>query len=343
MAREFPLEHLARNLVARRVCDNGHFRVCSQGTTAAPTRCRNGRTGAVRVGWLAHYRNARSAITRRQRSSVVRTGSNGARRACTVSMISALSMPWRYTDVMPRLLWPSWRWMTTSGTPSWASSRGVRVAQLVRGKAAPDASGRRGVAQLRASGRDRPAPAARRTGDDAEQRPDGKLYPGGEPRLQLLPGPVVHADLAPAAALAATDQHGAPPRVKISLGERERLADPQPGAPEHDDQGAQAPPVDRLAGGAHDRDDLLDRGRVRRVADPLVAWRATGVESRQRGGRAATTGGIEQTLGHLVLLRTAVFAAEDARLARPSGYRSVAKAVGAPVRLVAPPLSMGSD
>jgi hypothetical protein len=33
-------------------------------------------------------------------------------------MISSLSMPCRYTDVMPRLLWPSWRWMTISGTPS---------------------------------------------------------------------------------------------------------------------------------------------------------------------------------------------------------------------------------
>src|SRR3954463_13715189 len=37
---------------------------------------------------------------------------------------------------------------------------GVRVAELVRGESAADAGGRRGVAQLRASGRDRPAPAA---------------------------------------------------------------------------------------------------------------------------------------------------------------------------------------
>ena len=32
------------------------------------------------------------------------TGTIGARRACTVSMISALSMPCRYTEVMPRLV-----------------------------------------------------------------------------------------------------------------------------------------------------------------------------------------------------------------------------------------------
>jgi hypothetical protein len=55
---------------------------------------------------------------------------------------------------------------------------GMGVAELVRGKAAPNPSGRRGVAQLRASGRDRPAPAARRTGDDAEQRHPREALPG---------------------------------------------------------------------------------------------------------------------------------------------------------------------
>jgi hypothetical protein len=37
----------------------------------------------------------------------------GARRLWTVSMISAVSMPSRSTDVTPRLTWPSWR-----GSPS---------------------------------------------------------------------------------------------------------------------------------------------------------------------------------------------------------------------------------
>jgi hypothetical protein len=46
----------------------------------------------------------------------------GARRAWTASMISALSMPSRYTDVIPRFACPSWRWMTLSGTPSRAIS-----------------------------------------------------------------------------------------------------------------------------------------------------------------------------------------------------------------------------
>jgi hypothetical protein len=54
------------------------------------------------------------------------------------------------------------------------------------------------------------------------------------------------------------------------LCERERFVDTQAAAPEHDDQRAQAPPVAVLPGEAHDRDDLLDRRRVGRVAHPLI-------------------------------------------------------------------------
>jgi hypothetical protein len=39
-----------------------------------------------------------------QRRSDALTGIIGARRACTVSLISPLSMPCRYTEVMPRSL-----------------------------------------------------------------------------------------------------------------------------------------------------------------------------------------------------------------------------------------------
>jgi hypothetical protein len=74
------------------------------------------------------------------------------------------------------------------------------------------------------------------------------------------------------------------PRIQVGFGERERLVDPQAGAPEYDDQGAQPAPVDAVAGVAHHRDDLLDRRRIGRVADPLVARRAAGVEFRPRGG-----------------------------------------------------------
>jgi len=46
----------------------------------------------------------------------------------------------------------------------------------------------------------------------------------------LLPGPVVHADLAATAALPATDEHGTAPGVEVGFAERERFVDAQPGA-----------------------------------------------------------------------------------------------------------------
>jgi hypothetical protein len=48
--------------------------------------------------------------------------------------------------------------------------------------------------------------SARRSGDDAKQRTDRKLPPDVEPRLELLPSPSVHADLATAPALAAPNE-----------------------------------------------------------------------------------------------------------------------------------------
>jgi hypothetical protein len=100
----------------------------------------------------------------------------------------------------------------------------------------------------------------------------------------LLPGPVVHADFAAAAALAAAHQQRSAARVQVGLGQRERLADPQAGTPEHDDQAAQPAAVDTVAGVAHDGDDLLGRRWVCGVAHPLVARRPAGMEVRQGGG-----------------------------------------------------------
>ena len=61
------------------------------------------------------------------------------------------------------------------------------------------------------------------------------------------------------------------PRRRSGLGERERVLDPQPGAPQHDDQSVDAMAVAIVPGLAHDRDDLIDRRRVRRVGLTLVA------------------------------------------------------------------------
>ena len=109
----------------------------------------------------------------------------------------------------------------------------VRVAQLVRREAPPHASLASDVSQLGAGGGGRPRPPARGTGDDAEHRSDRQLHPRVQPRLKLLERPVVHADLAPAAALAAADEERPAARVEVGLGERERLVDAQAGAPDH--------------------------------------------------------------------------------------------------------------
>jgi hypothetical protein len=71
-----------------------------------------------------------------------------------------------------------------------------------------------------------------------------------------------------------------------------------PGAPEQHDEGPHAGAVDAVAGLAHDGDDFLDRGRVGRVAESLVARRAPGEIAGQGDGGATAAGGIEQRHGH---------------------------------------------
>ncbi|HZE18276.1 MAG TPA: hypothetical protein VE197_22730, partial [Mycobacterium sp.] len=58
------------------------------------------------------------------------------------------------------------------------------------------------------------------------------------------------------------DHARAAARVNVGLGERERLRDAQPGAPEHDDQRPEAMAVTCVWSLAHDGDDLIDRRRV---------------------------------------------------------------------------------
>src|SRR5215216_1300285 len=158
------------------------------------------------------------------------------------------------------------------------------VPELVRREASPHSCLAGDASELRAGGGGGPRPSARGAGDDAEQWSDRELDARLEPGRELLPGPVIHADLAAAAALAAPYQQRPAARILVGLGERERLVDPQAGAPEHDDQAAQAAAVDAVAGAAHHGDDLLDRRWVGGVAHSLVARRAAGVELRQRGG-----------------------------------------------------------
>jgi hypothetical protein len=132
----------------------------------------------------------------------------------------------------------------------------------------------------------RPEAAAGRAVDDAEQRSGRQLDARGEPGLQLLPAPGVHADLAPTAALAAAHEQRTSPRVEVALAQRERLLDAQPAAPEHDDQRPKAGAVAIVGGLAHHGDDLLHARRVSRIQLPLVPRRATGVIARHGRGRS---------------------------------------------------------
>jgi len=57
-----------------------------------------------------------------------------------------------------------------------------------------------------------------------------------------------------------THQDRAAVRIKVALGQRERLAYPKPGAPHDDDQPTQPLAVRAIARDAHDEHDLLAVG-----------------------------------------------------------------------------------
>src|SRR3954454_15933080 len=196
--------------------------------------------------------------------------------------------------VVPRLAWPSWRWMTLSGTPSPASSTAWHCAADAAQGGASHRPGPRPDGTRPAPGA-RPGPSARGGVNDAEQRSDRPLDASGEPGRQLLPAPGVHADLAPTAALAPPREQRSPPRIEVALAQCEWFLDAQSAAPEHHDQRPQASAVVIVGGLAHHRDDLLHGRRVGGIELPVVAWRATGVVGRHGRGRAPPTGGIEHS------------------------------------------------
>src|SRR5215210_4252130 len=123
---------------------------------------------------------------------------------------------------MPRLLCPSWRWMTISGTPS-RQLDGVGVAQLVWSEAAPYSGHGSGAAEVGSCRGGRPVATARCAADDAQERTDRELAPHLKPGLQLFPAPGIHADLAAAPALSVPDQQRATALVQVAFGESERL------------------------------------------------------------------------------------------------------------------------
>lgn len=84
--------------------------------------------------------------------------------------------------------------------------RTTSMPELMRREAPADTCTASDRAELGAHGGARPGAARRRSGDDAEERPDREVLSCGEPRTELLPGPLVHPRLAALVALAAANE-----------------------------------------------------------------------------------------------------------------------------------------
>ena len=173
----------------------------------------------------------------------------------------------------------------------------MRMPQLMRRKPTPHASVNGKVAlQLRPRCGGGPRAAAGRALDHAEQRPRRERRALGRPVGQGRPCPGVDPDLATPVTLPVPDEQAPSPLVEVGLGEREGLVDPNARAPQHNDQTPHPPAVTAISGLAHDRDDLVDRGRIGGVTASFVRRDSAGVMAghRRRGPRAA--GGVQQLM-----------------------------------------------
>src|SRR5215211_1797343 len=180
--------------------------------------------------------------------------------------------------------------MTLSGTPSWASStawawRSWWGANRRRTPAFEATRRSWARAASLAQGRPRVGPSITHSSG-----PTGIPIRNSSQGLGCSPAPRVHADLAAPAALAVADEHRSRARVEVVLADGECLVDAESRAPEQHDQRTHARAVGSFASLAHGRHDLLDRGRIGRVAQPLVARRAPGQIAGQRDGRATAAG-----------------------------------------------------
>src|SRR5690242_11233648 len=122
--------------------------------------------------------------------------------------------------------------MTTSGTPSWAISTAwaCRSWWGANCRLTPAALAA-WCSCLRAAAASQRRPAV---GPSITHRtaPIWELATDLQPRIELLPRPPVHPDLAALAALPAPDEYGAAGSVQIALLEREGFADSKSGARE---------------------------------------------------------------------------------------------------------------
>jgi len=83
--------------------------------------------------------------------------------------------------------------------------------------------------------------------DHAQQRPDREIATNLKPRVELLPCPAVHPDLAPLAAFPSPDAYRAASAATIALLASARSASPPAGPPPHSERGRGRDADDELA------------------------------------------------------------------------------------------------
>jgi hypothetical protein len=165
----------------------------------------------------------------------VLAGITGGRRWWTVSTISRVD-PLEVNRRNPKVGMPELPLNNRQRNPFVRHLDRMSMPQLVRREPTPHPGLHGEPAKLSTRGGRRPAPPACGAGEDAEQRADRELDAVLGPAGDVLPCPVVHPDCPALPALPLADEHRPGLRVQIGLGERERFADPQPGAPQDRDQ-----------------------------------------------------------------------------------------------------------
>ena len=108
---------------------------------------------------------------------------------------------------------------------------GVCVAELMGREPPPDTGSPGDLAELLGCCGCLAMPACGRAVDHAEQRTDWKPCADLEPRVELIPGPAIHADLPPPSTLPTTNENRAAGAVEVGLRECEGFADPQTRSP----------------------------------------------------------------------------------------------------------------
>jgi hypothetical protein len=160
---------------------------------------------------------------------------------------------------------------------------GVSVPQLMRCEPTPNAGFGGRMMQLFARSRRLPTPTRGRPVNHAQQCADRELAADREPRVELLPRPTVHPDLASLASLPMPDEHSTTGTIEVTFLESERFADPDPGAPEQHNQRTKSATVVAVTDTAHHGDDLLDRRRISRILLALIVrWTTSVVAGHSR-------------------------------------------------------------